>query len=153
MAIISGQSPTPAAVSDPPKRRVVVKFKPHVQMPYSQEAVSRMDAPASALWRNLAAAHPGIELVPYFSTLGEVGLRGLAQRKPRIRGATTPAAFTQYYGVTLPPGGDPEAAPRVARGALPLVIRRMRPASITSEPGRISSGKIRRALTRCMAPE
>jgi hypothetical protein len=108
MAIIDGKSPTPAVDSNP-ARRVVVKFRAGVQLPYSAEAVARFDATSSALWRDLAAAHPGIELKPYFSTLGETGLRALAQRKPRIANAATPAAFTQYYAVHPALGSDPEA--------------------------------------------
>lgn len=107
MAIINGERPTPLAASA--RRKVIVKFKPHVQLPYSEEAVSRFDPPASALWRELAAAHPGIGLVPYFSTLGEAGLRTIAQRKPRVSGAQRLAVFSQYYAVSSPAGSDPEA--------------------------------------------
>ena len=109
MAIINGQLPTPAPISEPPQPRVVVKFKSHVKLPYSSAAVSQMDAPSSTLWRDLTAAHPGIELKPYFATLGEVGLRALAQRRPRIANASTPGAFTQYYAVHTAVGSDPEA--------------------------------------------
>jgi hypothetical protein len=112
MAIISGQLPPAAPVSDLPPRRVVVKFKPHVQLPYSSDAASRLDAPSNAAWRDLVAAHPGIELKPYFSTLGEVALKGLAQRKSRIPGTPVSAPFTQYYAVHTAAGTDPETVAR-----------------------------------------
>ncbi len=112
MAIINGQLPTPTSTSEPLQPRVVVKFKSHVKLPYSSEAVSQLDAPSSAAWRDLATAQPGIELVPYFATLGEMALRNLAQRTPREAAAPILAQFTQYFAVRSAAGVDVEAIVR-----------------------------------------
>jgi hypothetical protein len=112
MAIINGQLPTPAPISGSPRARVVVKFKSHVTLPYSSEAVSQMDAPLLSAWRDLATAHPGIELVPYFASFGEVSLRNLAQRTARAATAPTSAQFAQYYAVRSASGVDAEAIVR-----------------------------------------
>ncbi len=112
MAVIDGRKPSPDTNTSPVNHRVVVKFRPTVQLPYSDEAAARLDGPASFRWRDLQALHSGIELVPYFSTLGEAALRQLAQRRARTKSSATPTVFTQYYAVRVAPGTDPETVAR-----------------------------------------
>jgi hypothetical protein len=117
MAMISGKKPQPPQPSIPTlSRRVVVKFQPTVQLPYSEEAATRLDGPASVRWRNLQSEHSGITLVPYFSTLDEGTLRRLAERTPRVKSLAMPNVFTQYYAVRVQPGTDPEAVARAIAG-------------------------------------
>ena len=71
--------PPPEELPADYRRRVVVKFRPNVQLPYSAAAHTEITNVAPREWAELTAAHPGITLVPYFSTLEEHTLRQLAQ--------------------------------------------------------------------------
>ena len=75
MAMIDGQTPTPQELPGDYKRRVVVKFRPDVRLPYTTDAQTQFANTAPREWTELTAAHPGIALVPYFSTLPEHSLR------------------------------------------------------------------------------
>ena len=75
MAMIGGETPTPEELPADYKRRVVVKFRPDVRLSYTTEAESQFASIASRAWTQLTAAHPGIALVPYFSTMAEHTLR------------------------------------------------------------------------------
>jgi hypothetical protein len=111
MAMIGGQTPTPEELSPNYKRRVVVKFRPDVRLSYTTEAQTQFATTASREWNELTAAHPGIALVPYFSTLPEHTLRSLSQaRAPQP--AAVPPNFTQYFAIECPAGVDAEAVAR-----------------------------------------
>jgi hypothetical protein len=109
MAMIDGKLPPPEELPGDYRRRVVVKFRPNVQLPYSAAAHTEITHVAPREWAELTAAHPGITLVPYFSTLEEHTLRQLAQ--PPAQSKTAPV-FTQYFAIECPAGVEPEAVAR-----------------------------------------
>ena len=111
MAMIGGETPTPEEVPARYKRRVVVKFRPDVRLSYTTEAQTQFASIASRQWTQLSAAHSGIALVPYFSTLPEHTLRSLGQaRAPQP--AAIPPSFTQYFAIECPSEVDAEAVAR-----------------------------------------
>jgi hypothetical protein len=108
MAMIGGETPTPEELPLGYKRRVVVKFHPDVRLSYTTEAQSQFAATSAREWTALSVAHPGIALVPYFSTLPEHTLRSLASaRAPQP--AAVPPSFTQYFAIECPAEVDPES--------------------------------------------
>jgi hypothetical protein len=111
MAMIDGQTPTPQELPGDYKRRVVVKFRPDVRLPYTTDAQTQLANTAPREWTELTAAHPGVALVPYFSTLPEQTLRSLSQPQAAQR-AAVPPSFTQYFAIECPAGVDPEAVAR-----------------------------------------
>src|SRR4029078_5902863 len=111
MAMIGGETRTPEEVPARYKRRVVVKFRPDVRLSYTTEAQTQFASIASRQWTQLSAAHSGIALVPYFSTLPEHTLRSLGQaRAPQP--AAIPRSFTQYFAIECPSEVDAEAVAR-----------------------------------------
>ena len=111
MAIIGGETPPPEELPANYKRRVVVKFRPDVRLSYTTEAQTQFASTASRQWTELTAAHPGIALVPYFSTVPEHTLRSLSQaRAPQP--APVPPTFTQYFAIECPAEVDAEAVAR-----------------------------------------
>ena len=93
VAIIAGQVPPP--LPPPPAaapRRVVVKFKGGVDLPYTKQAAARLRAQPGAKFQELVDAFPGVELEPYFSTVCEQALRNMEKAAPPPGAA--PAALT-----------------------------------------------------------
>ena len=111
MAMIGGQTPSPEELPANYKRRVVVKFRPDVRLPYRADAQTQFASTALREWTALSAAHPGITLVPYFSTLPEHILRSLSQ-PATTQGAAVPPSFAQYFAIECPAGVDPEVVAR-----------------------------------------
>src|SRR5438034_1392156 len=62
MAMIDGQTPTPQELPGDYKRRVVVKFRPDVRLPYTTDAQTQFANTAPREWTELTAAHPGIDV-------------------------------------------------------------------------------------------
>jgi hypothetical protein len=112
MAMIGGETPTPEQLPVGYKRRVVVKFRPDVRLSYTTEAQTQFATTAQREWTALTAAHPGIALVPYFSTLPEHILRSLSQPPGGPQPAALPPSFTQYFAIECPAGVDLEAVAR-----------------------------------------
>ncbi len=119
MAMIGGQTPTPQELPGDQKRRVVVKFRPDVRLSYTRDAHNEFANSAPREWAELTAAHPGIALVPYFSTLGEQTLRSLGQA-PTSQRPAGPPGFTQYFAIECPASVDPAAVARTV-AAWPMV--------------------------------
>jgi len=111
MAMIGDQTPSPEELPADYKRRVVVKFRPDVRLPYTTEAQAQFANTASSEWTELSEARPGISLVPYFSTLPEHTLRSLSQSRTS-QDAAVPPNFTQYFAIECPAGVDPEPVAR-----------------------------------------
>jgi len=111
MAIIAGQVPPAQELPVDFKRRVVIKFRPGTQLPYSAAAADELARVAGREWSALTAAHPGIVLVPYFN-MEEATLRNLAQRSSRARRATPTPNFALYYAIECPSGVEPESVAR-----------------------------------------
>src|SRR4029450_2209612 len=101
MAMIGGETPTPQELPEGYKRRVVVKFRPDVRLAYTTDAQRQFANTAPREWTELTAAHPGVPLVPYFSTLPEQTLRSLSQPQA-AQGAAVPPNFTQYFAIRGP---------------------------------------------------
>jgi len=97
------------------QHRVVVKFHPDVQLPYSRDAVTMLAKDADRGWDQLQAAYPGIALAPYFTTLDESTLRAMAQR-PSSKGARPRTDFTSYFAIECPPGVVPEDVAKTLAG-------------------------------------
>ena len=112
MAIIAGKVLPAEEVPVDYKRRVVVKFRPDVRLSYSAAAAEELASAATREWNDLTAAHPGITLVPYFSTMDEGLLRDFARRPPQTGQAPLPPNFTSYYAIECPVGVEPEAVAR-----------------------------------------
>ncbi len=108
MAMIANQTPPAPPVADY-RHRVIVKFRADLRLPYSRDAADALAKLADRRWSELAAAQPGLALVPYFS-LDAAILRDLAQRASPA--GQPPPAFTSYYAVECPPGTDLEAFAR-----------------------------------------
>jgi hypothetical protein len=94
------------------KRRVVVKFKSGVQLPYSTEAADEIARQNESEWNTLTSAFAGVTLTPYFSTLNDSPVKNLAEPKPGIKSAAGSPDFSLYYAVECPGEVDPE---RVAK--------------------------------------
>lgn len=114
MAIIADKVPQPPALPAGFKRRVVIKFRSDVQLPYSNAASAEFAKQAGSDWHDLLAAYPGMTLTPYFSTIAEATLRSLTQRAP------VPTGFTSYFVMDCPASVDVTAMAR-AIAALPNV--------------------------------
>jgi len=115
MAIISGKVPRAEEVPVDYRRRVVVKFRPEVPLSYSAAAAEELASLATREWNELTAAHPGVTLVPYFSTMDEGLLRDFARRPPQPGQAPPPPSFASYYAIECPAGVEPEAVARTVR--------------------------------------
>src|SRR5687768_3857297 len=106
MAMISNRTPPPEPPPADYRRRVVVKFRPEVSLPYSAAAADSLAQQGGGEWNALAADYPGITLAPYFSTLPEATLRDLAARAPGA-GKAAPG-FASYFAIEPPAGVEPE---------------------------------------------
>lgn len=84
MAVIAGASTD----QGPYPRRVVIQFKPEVQLPYTPQAVELLKERAGGDWQQLQATFPGIIFGPYFTTL--------TQQEFELAGPE----FRQYYVIT-----------------------------------------------------
>lgn len=120
MAVIGNKVPSPAPLPEGYKPRVVVKFQPDVEIPYSQDAAKGVERFAGGAWEELNRSFPGMTMTPYFSTLEESQLRDFAKRSVRAEGDPELARFTSYFAVEIPPGVEPERMAK-AIAALPRV--------------------------------
>jgi subtilisin family serine protease len=100
MAVIAGQTPTLKPSRRRAKPRVVVKFRPEVQLPYSSKAQATIADREGRRWARLQAETPGLRLRPYFSTIGQSKIRALSSRA----GAAPPvnANFESYFVIECP---------------------------------------------------
>jgi len=110
------QDPVPEAPKLPAnfKRRVVIKFKPGVQLSYSKEAAGEFAKQSENEWSSLAVAFDGVALTPYFSTLEESSLRALMQRGASATPTANTPDLTLYYAIECPSGVDPESVAKMA---------------------------------------
>jgi len=105
--MISDRSPPAEPLPADYRRRVVVKFRPGVSLPYSAAAADTLaEQQDGREWSALAAAYPGVALVPYFSSLPEAAVRDLDQRAPGTGKAAT--GFASYYAIETPAGAEPQ---------------------------------------------
>ena len=100
MAVIAGQAPIPTPSRRGPKPRVVVKFRPELQLPYSSKAHATIADREERRWAQLQAAAPGLRLRPYFSTIGQSKIRALSSRGLAAR--PTGTNFESYFVIECP---------------------------------------------------
>ena len=113
MAIIEDKVPPASGLSADFKRRVVVKFRPDVQLPYSSAAEDELARQTGTRWGDLSQRLKGIKLVPYFSTMEGSALEALMKRAPRTEKAGVPPNFFSYYAIECPQGVNPEHVLRI----------------------------------------
>jgi hypothetical protein len=104
--MISNRPPPPEPPPADYRRRVVVKFRPGVALPYSAAAADSLARQGGGEWSALAAEYPGITLAPYFSTLPEATLRDFAARPPA--GGKAAPSLASYFAIEPPAGVEPE---------------------------------------------
>lgn len=90
-------SPDPVAG----RRRVVVKFRPQVHLPYDDTAADHLLANAGHSWADLVQQFPNITFRPYFVTLSVAKLQELSQVPPPFD--APPFAFLSYFAIICPP--------------------------------------------------
>lgn len=108
MAVIGSKVPSPAPLPEGYTPRVVVKFRPDVEIPYSQDAAKGAERFAGKAWEDLNRSFPGLSMTPYFSTMEESKLEDFAKRSARAEGGQGQARFTSYFAVEPPRGVEPE---------------------------------------------
>jgi len=84
-------------------RRVVVKFRPGIVLPYDDSAASKLLERAGHAWEEITGEFPGVTFGPYFTTITVPLLRELQTPSDSGTGATD---FTSYFAVECPPGTD-----------------------------------------------
>lgn len=92
----------------PFRRRVIVKFKEHIQLP-RQDAARTVEALGVDPWKALTAQFPGITLEPLFSINHPEQLNMLSKRARALAPAARPANLGVYFAVNPGPGTDAEA--------------------------------------------
>jgi len=90
------------------RRRVIVKFKDHVQLP-RENAARIVEDLGIGPWDALAAQFQGITLEPLFSISQPEQLNALSERARALDPAARPANLNVYFAVSPPPGADAEA--------------------------------------------
>lgn len=114
MAIIGGKAYPPVETPEAYLRRVVVKFQPDVNVPYTLTASDSLLEKAGHSWKELTDTFPGVVLTPYFSASEESMLLGFA--KAGLQAATLPQQFTSYFEVICQKGVDPNDVAKVIAG-------------------------------------
>lgn len=110
MAIINNQLPTESEIPDGYTRRVVVKFRPDVELPYTDEASKEFQSRAPAEWSGLTESFAGITLTPYFSNIDQSTLESFKERSAQRESFfETPQNFLLYYAIEVPIGADAES--------------------------------------------
>jgi hypothetical protein len=76
-------------------RRVVVRFRPEIHLPYSSAAADHLKERTGHAWSELTENFPGIRLEPYFASIGIATLRKFERLRPAF--GTEPFSFTSFY--------------------------------------------------------
>ena len=114
MTVIGGKALPPVSPPEAYLRRVVVKFQPDVNVPYTLTASDSLLEKAGHSWKELTDTFPGVVLTPYFSASEESMLLGFA--KAGLQAATLPQQFTSYFEVICQKGVDPNDVAKVIAG-------------------------------------
>ena len=109
MAIIKNQIPPVQPLSSDYKCRVVVKFKPDIQLPYSGAINEVLEQRLGSAWVELNSRFHGLRLAPYFSTIEEGQLRQFALGEAPGTTAKSQTSFLQYYAIECPEGVEAKA--------------------------------------------
>lgn len=108
MAIVENKVPQASGLPMDLKRRIVVKFRPDVRLPYSSAAEGELARQTGTRWSDLSQNFKGIKFVPYFSTMESPALEAQIKRAPRIEKAGVSPNFFSYYAIEYPQGVNPE---------------------------------------------
>ncbi len=90
------------------KRRVVVKFRPDIRLPYSAAAADELKKYAGLAWGDLIQSYPGLSLMPYFTDIEESRLNDFAARPSKDVRSSAPKRFTDYYAIECPKQIEPQ---------------------------------------------
>ncbi len=83
------------------RRRVVVRFKPDVNLPYNATAVEKLLDQAGHDWSEISNPHPGTRFGLLFPRIDPVRLKSYEQLTPAV--GHRPFRFTSYFVVDCPP--------------------------------------------------
>ncbi|MBL8866875.1 MAG: S8 family serine peptidase [Gemmataceae bacterium] len=107
----------PPAVPPRPQR-VVVRFKPDVNLPYNASAIEKLQEQAGHAWDEIAVPHPGTQFGVLYPRLDPLQLKSYFQLTPTV--GNEPFRFTSDYAILCPPNVSAAAvAERI--GAWPSV--------------------------------
>lgn len=109
MAIIENQIPPVQTLSPDYKCRVVVKFKPDMQLPYSLANAEVFTQRLGSAWTELNSRFRGLRLAPYFSTIEESQLSQLTLGGASDTRTARQTPFLQYYTIECPEGVEAKA--------------------------------------------
>ena len=117
MAVIAGKVPPPADLPAEYQPRVVVKFRPDVNVPHARGAAEKLADRERKAWKELTDAVPGLTLEPYFASLGETALRAMSAAPAGApEEAESAPRLTSYFVVTCPRGADPQKVVKAVAG-------------------------------------
>jgi hypothetical protein len=102
----------PSLATTVKRQRVVVKFKPSVNLPYSNAAPQALSGHLREGWEALSREYAGVALSPYFLTHDENRLRRMESRKGRLGRHGAVPRFTSYFALDCPPDSDVDAIAR-----------------------------------------
>lgn len=97
----------PPVVPLPPSRRVVVRFRRDVNLPYDATAVEQLANQAGHDWSEVAGPHPGARFGLLYPTIALERLKNYALLTPAV--GTKPFHFTSDFVVDCPPNVLPAA--------------------------------------------
>jgi len=80
MAVISGMSLGHGLAKNQHRRRIVIRFKPDVLVPYQAEAFSGADSMRKLAWNTVRGLLPGSKMLPYFDAAPGAALAALSKR-------------------------------------------------------------------------
>lgn len=109
MAIIGRKMPS-GGPSSSYVRRVVVKFRPGVALPYSMMAQEELARRQPQQWEALQRQFGGVRLMPLFLHAGENAVRSL--ERAAAQGGESGAVLSSYFAVEVPDGQDADAVAR-----------------------------------------
>lgn len=91
-----------------PGRRVCVKFRDHIALPYSESVAEYLDEAKIGPWRELTQKFPGIQLRPLISVVKPERLRQLVDDATRRDTSYRPPDFFASFAVECPAAIAPE---------------------------------------------
>lgn len=97
----------PPTVPLPPSRRVVVRFRRDVDLPYDASAVEQLANQAGHDWNEITGPHPGTRFGLLYPTIPVDRLKGYSLLTPAF--GTKPFHFTSDFVVDCPPNVSPAA--------------------------------------------
>jgi serine protease len=89
-------------------RRVVVKFRDDINLPYRDDIGDHIDRLRPARWETLKQKFPGITLNRLFTSLDPAQIREMVERAAGTDPGYLPLNLLGYYAMDCPPGVDAE---------------------------------------------